>query len=173
MPRSRSPRIASMLAAVVAVSVPGGHVVAAPCWSPPVSAAVSDPFREPACRWCPGNRGIEYATRPGQVVRAVDTGRVSWAGTAAGVVYVVVEHRDGLRVTYGSLAERRHATGDVVVRGQTIGTTGAVLHFGVRRGDRYLDPASFLGRWVGRPRLLPTDGRPGVRPPPPRLRCDR
>ena len=42
-----------------------GHAdraVAAECWRPPVPAPVVDPFREPACRWCRGNRGIDYGT---------------------------------------------------------------------------------------------------------------
>ena len=33
--------------------------------APPVAAPVVDPFREPPCAWCPGNRGIEYGPPAG------------------------------------------------------------------------------------------------------------
>jgi murein DD-endopeptidase MepM/ murein hydrolase activator NlpD len=142
-----------------------------PCWESPVHAAVSDPFREPRCPWCPGNRGIEYATTAGVRVRAVATGRVSFAGTIAGTVYVVVRHGGDRRVTYANLIDESFSVGDLVVRGQTIGRTAGRLHFGLRVGDRYVDPAPLLGRWVHRPRLIPVDGGPGNPAPAPRLRC--
>lgn len=144
--------------------------VDASCWVPPVAAPIVDPFRAPSCPWCPGNRGIEFATAPGQLVTAVETGRVTFAGSIAGVSYVVVEHRDGRRITYGRLLQRRHEHGDVVVRGQVVGTADVGFHFGVRVGEQYVDPAPLLGRWAGRPRLVPVDGTeaPDV---PPVLRC--
>lgn len=166
------PRSRCGLAAVVLVAslVPTGTTLA-PCWRPPVDAVVSDPYREPACRWCPGNRGLEYATRRGQRVTAVETGRVSYAGTIAGVTYVVVEHRDGRRATYGRLLDRRHGRGDLVLRGQVVGSAGEDFHFGLRDGDRYIDPTPLIGRWVTRPRLLPTDGAQPAPAPAPILRC--
>ena len=70
------------------------------------SAPVADPFREPACAWCPGNRGIEYGTGAGR--RSCGRRRpatVTFAGVVAGTRYVVVDHADGrLRATYGNLA---------------------------------------------------------------------
>lgn len=153
------------------IAVTPSTVAQADCWAPPVVAPVTDPFRPPACRWCPGNRGIEYDTRPGQLVRAVATGRVSFAGSVAGTTYVVIEHRDGRRVTYGGLAARRHDRGDVVLRGQVVGTTAGTFHLGLRIGERYVDPAPWIGRYVGRPRLVPSDGSPAAPAPPPRLRC--
>ena len=160
--------ITPAIAAVIALPAPAAL---AACWSPPVVGAVSDPFREPACRWCPGNRGIEYATRPGQAVRAVETGRVTFAGTVAGTSYVVIEHSDGRRATYGGLTSRRHELGDVVLRGQVVGLAGGSLHFGLRVGERYVDPAPLIGQLVGRPRLVPVDGSPAPPAPPPALRC--
>jgi murein DD-endopeptidase MepM/ murein hydrolase activator NlpD len=155
---------------VVAAAVPE-RAGAAVCWAPPVAAPVADPFREPECRWCPGNRGLEYATPSGRTVRAVGTGRVTFAGPVAGVVYAVVEHRDGRRVTYGNLAATRHRRGDVVLRGHVVGTTAGPLHLGVREGEHYVDPAPLIGRWVGVPRLVPVDGTPAAPAPSPRLRC--
>ncbi|MFP5489044.1 MAG: hypothetical protein ACLGHQ_12150, partial [Acidimicrobiia bacterium] len=78
--------IGSLLAVALAGAVVSGdaRVVAATCWYPPVEANVRDPFRDPGCPWCPGNRGIEFATRPGQPGTAVAAGRGSFVGTVAG-----------------------------------------------------------------------------------------
>ncbi|MEL7210808.1 MAG: hypothetical protein AAGK32_21650, partial [Actinomycetota bacterium] len=40
-------------------------------WTPPVAAAVVDPFRPPAGPYAPGNRGIEYGVDDGDPVVAV------------------------------------------------------------------------------------------------------
>jgi len=133
-------------------------VAAAPCWRPPTAAPVVDPFREPACAWCAGNRGIEYDTVIGDTVRAVAAGEVTYAGAVAGVRYVVVRHAGGLRVTYGGLEMQRVRVGDRVVGGSVVGTAGGSVHFGVRTGDRYVDPAPFIGVLVQRARLVPVTG---------------
>jgi len=172
---SRSPTIpapvVAVLAAIVVVAWPSAAAHAAPCWWPPVVAPVADPYREPACRWCPGNRGIEYATEPATAVRAVAAGRVSFAGEVVGRRYVVVVHATGWRTTYGDLASVRVARGDAVVARSIVGTTSRSLHFGLRDRDGYRDPAPFIGRLVHVPRLIPVDGSAG--PPPGRshLRC--
>lgn len=148
---------------------------AAPCWAPPVEAPVTDPFRAPACPWCPGNRGIEYGTPPGAAVRAVAAGTVTFAGDVAGTRYVVVELAGGWRVTYGNLADREVGRGDRVVAGQRLGTTAGRFHFGLRDraaagdppgDDAYLDPTPYLGEWRYRVRLIPVDGVPRPSPPP-------
>lgn len=126
----------------------------------PVDAPVRDPFRAPACTWCPGNRGLEYATSPGQSVVAAAAGRVAFVGLVAGVRWVVVDHPDGLRTSYGHLDVATVETGERVVAGQTLGTSSDRVHFGVRRGDTYLDPALLLGGGAFVPRLVPTDGGP-------------
>jgi murein DD-endopeptidase MepM/ murein hydrolase activator NlpD len=141
------------------------------CLLPPVSAPVVDPFREPACQWCPGNRGIEYAVPAGTPVHAAAAGTVTFSGPVAGTFYLVVQHADGVRATYGQLAGSHLAVGDVVVAGATVGASAGGLHFGLRVGDRYVDPAPFTGRLVERARLVPTDGSPPRPPPPPRLEC--
>ena len=145
----------------------------AACYVPPVDAPIVDPFREPACAQCAGNRGLEYATAPGTPVRAVAGGIVSFSGVVAGTRYVVVDHAaGGLRATYGDLAVSALAVGDVVAAGAVVGRVGDHgLHFGLRRGETYVDPAPLLGRLVERPRLVPTDGTAPRPAPPPRLRC--
>jgi murein DD-endopeptidase MepM/ murein hydrolase activator NlpD len=143
----------------------------ASCLLPPVTAPVADPFREPACQWCPGNRGIEYAAPAGTPVRAAAAGTVTFSGSVAGTFYVVVRHADGIRATYGELSGSHLAAGDVVVAGAILGTSAGGLHFGLRVGERYVDPALFLGRIVERVRLVPTDGSAPRPAPPPRLEC--
>lgn len=161
----------AVLTLALVVAIPTGHAAAAPCWYPPVAAPVVDPFREPACTWCAGNRGIEYGTRPGSPVRAVATGTVAYAGSIAGTVYVVLRHADGRRVTYGNLRPTRWSPGDVVVRNTTVGVTAGRFHLGLRDGNRYVDPAPFIGALRYQPRLIPTDSSRANPAPPPTLSC--
>lgn len=147
-------------------------LLAGACWLPPVDAPVADPFRPPACAWCPGNRGIEYATPAGTEIRAAATGRVTFAGTVAHRHYVVVMHPTGHRVTYGKLRPTGWRAGDVVVAGAVVGRAAGPFHLGVRAGETYFDPAPFLGRLVHRPRLIPADGSAAPPAPPALLRCD-
>src|SRR5262245_16687696 len=141
------------------------------CLLPPVSAPVSDPFREPACPWCAGNRGLTYDVPAGTPVQAAAAGVVTFSGSVAGTYYLVVAHADGLRATYGELVGSPFRAGDVVVAGATVGQSAGNLHFGLRIGDRYVDPAPYLGRLVERARLVPTDGSEARPAPPPRLAC--
>jgi murein DD-endopeptidase MepM/ murein hydrolase activator NlpD len=160
------PVVATLLAALVGVL---------PCWSPPVDAPVTDPYRAPACTYCPGNRGIEYGPRPGQNVTAVAAGTVTFAGSVAGTRYVVIEHHDGLRATYGRLATTSMVSGQAVHSGDRVGTTTDAFYFGLRRGvapdDRPVDPTPMLGvrRWPVR--LVPVGGTGSPSPGPGRLAC--
>ena len=144
---------------------------ASACWRPPVTAPVSDPFRQPLCRWCPGNRGIEYATHTGDAVTVVTAGEVTFSGSVAGVAYVVVRHPDGKRATYGNLSDRLAARGDVIATGAVVGHDAGAFHFGLRDGDRYIDPAPFIGHFAGVLRLVPADGSAPAPSGPPRLVC--
>lgn len=168
---SRSIQLVSVVLGIIGLLMPSSIVRAAPCWPPPVVAAVADPFREPPCAWCPGNRGIEFATERGARVRAVATGRVTFAGSVTGTVYVVVRLGDGRRVTYGNLESESFGLDDLVVRGQMIGRAAGRFHLGLRDGDRYIDPGPYLGRYVRRPRLIPVDGSPPNPAPASRLQC--
>jgi murein DD-endopeptidase MepM/ murein hydrolase activator NlpD len=173
MSRSRPAcrRTVALVWALALGAVPAQVARAASCWSPPVEAEVTDPYREPACTWCAGNRGIEYGTAAGTPVRAVASGEVTFSGTVAGIRYVVVRHADGLRVTYGNLGSTDLSRGDVVTRGALIGITAGRFHLGARDGERYIDPAPFIGELRGVVRLIPADGSAAAPAPPPRLRC--
>ncbi|MGD9999138.1 MAG: murein hydrolase activator EnvC [Ilumatobacteraceae bacterium] len=149
-------------------------LIAAPCWTPPVDAVVVDPYRAPACTYCPGNRGIEYGPRPGQPVVGVAAGTVTFAGSVAGTRYVVIEHADGLRATYGRLASVSVARGDTIRPGTRIGTTTGRFYFGLRRpepSDEPVDPTPWLGRRRFPTRLVPIDGTPAPWPGPGTLSC--
>jgi hypothetical protein len=126
---------------------------------PPVDAPVVDPFRAPSGPYAAGNRGLEYATRPGTEVRATASGEVTFAGQVGGTLHVVVLHEDGLRTSYSFLAGVRVRRGDVVERGAVVGTTGAALHLGARAGDRYVDPALLFGQGAPAVHLIPVEER--------------
>ncbi|HEY8545598.1 MAG TPA: peptidoglycan DD-metalloendopeptidase family protein [Acidimicrobiales bacterium] len=144
----------------------GGVVV----HEPPVAAPVRDPFRPPATPYGPGNRGIEYATVPGTVVRATAEGQVTFAGQVGGRLHVTIAHADGIRTSYSGLRRIDVRLGQVVRRGAVVGRAGGAFHLGARRGDAYVDPASLFaaapdtGR-PGRGELLPLEVPPGGRPP--------
>lgn len=142
------------------MSAPAGAQVDARVYAPPVEAPVIDPFRPPAQPWLPGNRGIEYATVPGSLVRAIGPGVVVFAGPVAGQHHVTVAHPDGLRSSYSYLAGVRARVGDTVAGHGVLGVAGERFHVGVRRGEVYIDPASLWGQRMigGRVRLVPTDG---------------
>jgi murein DD-endopeptidase MepM/ murein hydrolase activator NlpD len=155
------------------VLVLSGTVSAAPppCWAVPVPGVVTDAFRPPECRWCPGNRGLEYEVGPSTVVRVAASGRVTYSGVVAGTRYVVVRLANGWRHTYGRLESSRARVGDAVVAGAEIGRADGHFFFGLRVGDQYVDPAPFLGELAGRPRLIPTDGSEARPSPPAKVRC--
>ena len=125
-------------------------------FQPPVEAPVSDPFRLPDGPYGPGNRGIEYATVAGDIVRASAGGVVEFAGPVAGNLYVTLDHGGGLLSSYSYLSRMSVSQGDHVVRGDVIAfASGRPLHFSVRKDGEYVDPAAFIGVRRVSVRLLP------------------
>jgi Peptidase family M23/Putative serine esterase (DUF676) len=137
------------LGAGAAPPAPGG----CGAWLPPVDGPVARSFQAPAFAYGPGHRGIDFAVPPGTPVRASGDGVVAFAGPVAGSLHVVVAHDGNLRTTYAFLAGMSVRAGDRVPRGQVVGAAGSSgpeheaggLHFGVRLGDRYLDPQRLFG----------------------------
>ena len=125
----------------------------------PVDGTVVDPFRPPSHTYGPGNRGLEFATRPGAPFWAASHGVVSFAGQVGGRLHVTVSHPDGLRVSYSGVATIGVDRGERVRQGQRLGTVSDRLHVGVRRGEVYLDPAQIFDRAPGAG-LRPVGGRP-------------
>jgi murein DD-endopeptidase MepM/ murein hydrolase activator NlpD len=143
---------------------PGPVVV----YAPPVDGPVLDPLRPPSTPYGRGNRGVEYDTEPGDVVRAAAPGRVTFAGSVAGRRYVTVLHGDGVRTTYGPLASigAGVAAGASVDRAGAVGTAGDAMLWTARLGRRaYVDPAELLAAsGTLRVRLVPDRVR--IRPGP-------
>ena len=124
-------------------------------YTPPVAAAVRDPFRMDHGLYGPGNRGLEYASGPGQPVRTIGSGVVVFAGAVAGRLAVTVVHPDGRRSSLTGLVSLAVRVGDMVRRGSLIGAAGEGLHLGVREGDRYVDPAGLFSAVRRRAVLIP------------------
>ncbi len=129
-------------------------------WEHPVDALVSDPFRPPQTRFGAGNRGLEYATAGGEIVRAVDAGVVVFAGVVGRQRHVVVDHGDGLRSTYAFVATVDVVRGQNVRQGQRVATAGAGVHLTARLGATYVDPMLLMRGAEVVVRL-----RPSIEPP--------
>jgi murein DD-endopeptidase MepM/ murein hydrolase activator NlpD len=154
--------LAAMLA-VVAIPAPASASADALPYLPPVAptdGVIVEHFRPPPTPYGPGNRGIDYMTRPGAPVVAPAAGVVRFAGPVAGRLVVTVLHPDGLRSSDTGLAAVAVVIGQHVARGQVVGWAGPTLHFGVRRPDgTYLDPeALFAARPAARLVPGPDDG---------------
>jgi peptidase M23-like protein len=120
-------------------------------------------FERPPSPWLPGHRGVDLAGSPGQPVLSAAPGTISYAGQLAGRGVVVVSHGQ-TRTTYEPVVASV-GKGATVAAGQAIGRLSAAgshcapaacLHWGLRRGEEYLDPLSLLG--AGPVRLLPLSG---------------
>ena len=92
-------------------------------YEPPVDAPVVDPFRPPTTPYGQGNRGLEYATKPGTPVLAAGRGLVVFAGQVGGTLHVTVRHPDGVRTSYSYLALVLVRRGQVVDHGSVVGLT--------------------------------------------------
>ncbi|WP_435879429.1 murein hydrolase activator EnvC family protein [Streptomyces tirandamycinicus] len=148
-------------AAVWPVGPPRPSVVRG--WAPPPS-----PYGR-------GHRGVDLAAPPGTEVRAAAPGRVSFAGPVAGrgVLSIELTGTGGLplRTTYEPVRPLVRP-GALVSEGQVVAVVAegsshcppGCLHWGLRRGDEYLDPLSLLPASAlrrGPSRLLPVFGVPG------------
>jgi murein DD-endopeptidase MepM/ murein hydrolase activator NlpD len=122
-------------------------------------------FDAPETPFGAGHRGVDLAAAPGQDVLAADAGVVVFAGMVGGRPVLSVDHDGGLRTTYEPVAPKV-AVGEQVYRGQVLGTVlaghpgcpaTACLHWGVRRGEEYVDPLALTVE-VGEYRLKPWGG---------------
>jgi murein DD-endopeptidase MepM/ murein hydrolase activator NlpD len=112
---------------------------------------------------------VDLATPAGAEVRAVAAGQVSFAGRVAGRGVVAVELTGtDLRTTYEPVTASVKK-GDEVEAGEVVGTvevtgshcTTTCVHWGLLRGEVYLDPLELLPPWLlsrGPSRLLPVLG---------------
>ncbi len=149
----RSFLLAGFAAAVALASIPipaaaAPNAAAPGAWSRPVPGGIVRPFAAPRAVYGPGHRGVDLAAPLGTSVAASGSGVVSFAGSVAGSLHVVIDHGGGLRTSLSFLARVDVRRGERVVRGQVIGIAGGigpehavgVVHFGLRVGDVYVDP---------------------------------
>jgi Peptidase family M23 len=133
-----------------------------PVGSPASPPSVVRPFAPPDRPWLAGHRGVDLEADVGTTVRAAGAGVVSYAGSLAGRGVVAVAHGD-LRTTYEPVTAAvsiglQVAAGEAIGRLESPGhcVPTACLHWGLLRGDTYLDPLSLLSG--GPVRLLPLGG---------------
>lgn len=123
---------------------------------------VVEPFVRPACRWCPGRRGvwIEVSAvtshiKPvsGVAVLAPWQGTVTFAGLVVDRLHVTVRLPGGALLTCGGLLTIDPAivAGSPVEAGQVLGSAADRLFLSVRRSGVHVEPLTALG--FARPRL--------------------
>lgn len=126
---------------------------AAALWAWPIAAPhpIARPYLAPATPYASGHRGIDIRAAEGAWVRAPADGVVHFAGVVVDRPVLSIDHGGGVLSSYEPV-ETGLRTGDVVRRGQVIGTlqpghcgSGSCLHFGVRIHGAYVSPLLFLG----------------------------
>ena len=121
-------------------------------WVRPVAGGIVRPFDAPRSRFGAGHLGVDLAAPSESGSAPAGPGVVSFAGSVAGALHVVVAHAGNLRTSYSFLSTIAVRRGERVASGDVVGTTGgvgaghdgSVLHFGLRSGDTYIDPMLLL-----------------------------
>lgn len=118
-------------------------------WVMPVQpATVTRPFDPPTSTWGAGHRGVDLAATTGTWVLAAGAGTVAFAGSIAGKPVVSVRH-GALTTTYepvravvssGEKVRMGEVIGVVTVAGGHCGGYAGCMHWGLRRGEEYLNP---------------------------------
>jgi murein DD-endopeptidase MepM/ murein hydrolase activator NlpD len=167
---TRRPILLAIVLVLLFAGAPPGSAEASGAWSWPLDRHdVGAHFDKPDTEYGPGHRGVDLPGSAGDVVRAVAAGRVTFAGTVAGVPVVTIDHGKE-RSTYQPVAARVKV-GDAVRAGEVIGTllagpshcATACLHLGRLSGDDYLDPLELLSS-AGQFQLINPDGAPPAPP---------
>jgi murein DD-endopeptidase MepM/ murein hydrolase activator NlpD len=133
-------------------------------WSWPLSPrpAVLRAFDPPAKPWLSGHRGVDLrAAHDGAPVTSPAAGTVTFAGVVVDRPVITVDHGNGLRSSFEAVRSEL-TPGAAVAEGDVLGWIqpghcgpGPCVHWGVRRGETYLNPLGFV-----------TDLRPSVLLPP-------
>ena len=160
-----SPAAASGVPGVaVASGVDSDPEVTAGGWSWPLSPrpAVLRPFDPPAKPWLSGHRGVDLgAAHDGAEVTSPADGTVTFVGVVVDRPVITVDHGNGLRSSFEAVGSDL-TPGAAVTEGGVLGWIqaghcgpGPCVHWGVRRGEAYLNPLGFV-----------TDLRPSILLPP-------
>lgn len=133
---------------------PRAGPVPASAWSWPLSPrpAVLRAFDPPAKPWLSGHRGVDLeAAFDGAPLKSPAAGTVSFVGTVVDRPVITIDHGNGLRSSFEPVASSLRAgsavaEGDVLGQVQTghCGPAPPCLHWGVRRGEDYVNPLAFV-----------------------------
>ncbi len=188
LPFASPSRLSGLVAGILLVALPGASSTGPPSLSPPteiirvgLAAAgtaravqegrwewpVAPPhpiiraFEAPETRYTAGHRGIDIAAAAGDQVLAPADGVVHFAGVVVDRPIVSIR-MEGELIASVEPVDSSVAEGEVVVRGQVIGTVGVgghcgggCVHLGVRLHGDYVSPMLYLGG-VPLSVLLPT-----------------
>ncbi|UUD65427.1 M23 family metallopeptidase [Pseudomonas seleniipraecipitans] len=124
---------------------------------PVLQGYVSSPFGrriDPLTGRVSVHKGVDFAAKAGSDVVAVGAGVVTFAGRRNGYGNTVeISHADGYVTLYAHNRSNRVQVGDLVQRGQTIGTVGSTgrstgnhVHFEVSRNGQVVNPHSYIAR---------------------------
>ncbi|MET4590157.1 M23 family metallopeptidase [Arthrobacter sp. 754] len=158
VPQAAAPHASSPPAA--GIQYPAARAAAVPqaaaphaSWDWPLSPrpAVLRAFDPPDKPWMSGHRGVDLrAAHDGVPVASPEPGTVSFVGVVVDRPVITIDHGDGLRSSFEPVESPLKA-GDVVAKGEAIGTLQpghcgvlACVHWGVRRGDSYVNPLDFV-----------------------------
>lgn len=122
-------------------------------WSWPLSPrpAVLRVFDPPDRPWLSGHRGVDLrAAFDGAPVTAPAAGKVSFVGVVVDRPVITIDHGNGLRSSFEPVKSTLR-TGSAVGEGSVLGRAlpghcggTPCVHWGVRRGDEYLNPLAFV-----------------------------
>ncbi len=120
-------------------------------WPLPPRPAVLRAFDPPDKPWMSGHRGVDLeAMHDGVPVTSPESGTVSFVGVVVDRPVITIDHGGGVRSSFEPV-DSPLAVGSVVAKGSSIGTlqpghcgASACVHWGVRRGDAYVNPLEFV-----------------------------
>ncbi|MBO6539369.1 MAG: M23 family metallopeptidase [Rhizobiaceae bacterium] len=126
-----------------------------PIHSPAPGYSVSSSFgvrRDPILKTPAMHSGLDFRVPSGRKVRAAGQGTVVSAGWNGGYGRMVeIDHGDGLTTRYAHLSKISVKEGDVIERGGVVGkvgssgrSTGAHLHYEIRRNGTAINPLRFI-----------------------------
>lgn len=121
----------------------------------PVSASISSRFgrrTDPMNKKQAFHSGIDFRSNYGDKVRATGDAVVKVSSRNKGLGnYIILDHGNGYETVFAHLSKRLVKRGDTITRGQVIGlvgntgrSTGAHLHYELRRNGRAIDPMVFF-----------------------------
>jgi len=125
-----------------------GLVLSAVCLVAPVDGTIVGEYAPVGSYG--GHWGIDYAVPSGTPVSAPVSGRVTFAGSVAGMRSVTIEPVPGFKVSLSYLSGVSVVSGDQVERGDVVGRAGSPhggdgVHLSTRIEGEYVDPESQLG----------------------------